>query len=135
MQSINRCVMARNVLICRIHRRSLQAAGVLLVVWPLTLQAHSPAPAPGCHPPVRPADDQNDFLWQGFLDDVDAFRACISEFAERNNAAAEIHRQAANAATLEWNAFVRSDLNVPEDFPWPPPDGTPSGLPLPAGGE
>lgn len=82
--------------------------------------AHTPPPAHGCAAPTRPADDQNDVLWQRFLADVDSFRGCISAYAESNRAAAQAHQQAANAATLDWNAFVRSDLNVPEDFPWPP---------------
>jgi hypothetical protein len=93
-------------------------AGVLAAP-PGTL-AHAPAPAPGCTAPTRPANDQNDVLWQRFLDDVDAFRACISDFAEANHRAAEVHNQAANEATLIWNRFVRAELNVPEDYPWPP---------------
>lgn len=105
------------------HRRPLTAA---LLLWALLAAApalgHSPAPAHGCTAPTRPVDDQNDALWQRFLDDVDGFRACISGFAERNHQAAEIHRLAANEATLEWNRFVRAELNVPEDYPWPPPE-------------
>lgn len=100
--------------------RCRAAAAALVWLAAAGAYAHSPAPAHGCEPPTRPADDQNDLLWQRFLADVDAFRACISDYAERNHAAAETHREAANAATLEWNRFVRSDLNVPEDFPWPP---------------
>jgi len=104
-------------------RQRWRAAAALLV-WLSAAggYAHSPAPAHGCEPPTRPADDQNDSLWQRFLADVDGFRACISDYAQRNHAAAEAHREAANAATLDWNRFVRSDLNVPEDFPWPPPE-------------
>lgn len=81
---------------------------------------HAPPPHHGCQAPTRPADDQNDVLWQGFLDAVDRFRGCISDYASANRAASEAHNRAANEATLDWNRFVRSDLNVPEDFPWPP---------------
>lgn len=95
------------------------AAGLVLLAA-AGVYAHSPVPAHGCETPTRPADDQNDELWQRFLADVDAFRACISDYAESNHAAAESHRQAGNAATRDWNQFVRTDLNVPEDFPWPP---------------
>jgi hypothetical protein len=84
------------------------------------VQAHDPAPAHGCQAPARPVDDQDDALWQAFLDDVDAFRGCISDYAAANHRAADAHRQAANAATLDWNVFVRRELNVPEDYPWPP---------------
>jgi hypothetical protein len=75
---------------------------------------------PGCTAPTRPDDDQNDLLWQRFLDDVDGFRSCVSDYAAANHQAAESHAHAANAATLEWNRFVRAELNVPEDYPWPP---------------
>ena len=100
------------------------AAAVVLLAGVLggqsAVQGHSPAPAHGCAAPTRPADDQNDVLWQRFLDDVDLFRACISGFAEANHDAAGIHNDAANEATLDWNRFVRAELNVPEDYPWPP---------------
>lgn len=82
--------------------------------------AHAAAPEHGCTAPNRPANDQNDALWRQFLDDVDSFRACISTFAEANHQAARLHNEAANAATLDWNRFVRAELNVPEDYPWPP---------------
>ena len=83
-------------------------------------RAHSPAPEHGCQAPQRPADDHNDALWQRFLDDVDGYRACISDYAAASHAAAAAHSQAGNDATLDWNAFVRDRLNVPEDYPWPP---------------
>ena len=82
--------------------------------------AHDAAPDHGCREPVRPADDQNDVLWQRFLDDVDAYRACISDFVDASQAVAAAHGEAARAATGDWNAFVRRELNVPEDYPWPP---------------
>lgn len=91
----------------------------LLVALPVA-NAHESAPPRHCTAPARPADDQNDVLWQQFLDDVDAFRGCISAYAQANIRAAEIHRQAANDATTEWNRFVHAELNVPEDYPWPP---------------
>lgn len=100
--------------------RPLLAALLLHALVPVA-HAHSPAPDHGCRAPARPADDQNDLLWQRFLDDVDAYRACISDFAAANHEASDLHRQAANDATRDWNRFVRSELNVPEDYPWPPP--------------
>lgn len=82
--------------------------------------AHGASPAHGCVAPSRPANDQDDALWQRYLDQVDGFRACISAFAEANRAAARLHNEAANEATEDWNRFVRDNLNVPEDYPWPP---------------
>jgi len=99
----------------RIFLASLLAATLVPAAF-----AHSPPPLHDCAAPTRPADDQNDILWQQFLDDVAAFRVCISDFVDANRAAATAHTEAARAATLDWNGFVRSGLNVPEDFPWPP---------------
>ncbi len=73
-----------------------------------------------CAAPVRPADDQDDALWEAFLKDIDAFQACITAAADRHQAASDAHQRDAFAAVDAWNDFVRSSLNAPEDFPWPP---------------
>ncbi len=91
-----------------------------LCLTALPARAHESPPPRHCVAPTRPADEQNDVLWQRFLTDVDAFRACISSYVEANNRAADIHRQAAREATMEWNRFVHAELNVPADYPWPP---------------
>ena len=75
-----------------------------------------------CVAPVRPADDQNDELWHRFLTEIDEFQACITAAADRHQAWADEHQQAAFAAVDAWNDFVRTSLNAPEDFPWPPPE-------------
>ncbi len=82
--------------------------------------AHSPQPTHGCAQPVRPPDKNDADVWNRFMDQVDVYRACMSTFIAENNEAADRHRAAANAATVEWNTFVHGSLNVPEDFPWPP---------------
>jgi hypothetical protein len=84
--------------------------------------AHTPVPVHGCASPERPSDDVGEMVWNRFLEDVERYRACISDFVRRNYAASDAHRDAANAATLDWNAFVRDSLNVPADFPWQPED-------------
>lgn len=84
------------------------------------VRGHDVPPQAGCPAPARPADDQNDLLWQAYLEDVDNFRQCISDFVDANQAAAVTHNEAARQATEAWNEFVRTSLNVPEDFPWPP---------------
>ncbi len=83
--------------------------------------ADDPQPTHTCLQPTRPPDKNDTAVWNHFVDQVDAYRACMSAFIQQNNEAADRHRAAANAATQEWNAFVHSSLNVPEDFPWPPP--------------
>lgn len=105
----------------RLIRSAAEAMlAVVLVAHAPAGAAHTPAPAHGCHAPARPANDQDDVLWQRFLDAVDAYRACISDYAEANRRASEAHNNAANAATMDWNRFVHAELNVPEDYPWPP---------------
>ena len=49
--------------------------------------------------------------------EFDEYRACVNRFVEAHYAASDRHRVVANSATQDWNAFVRSELNVPEDFP------------------
>jgi len=73
-----------------------------------------------CLAPTRPADDQNDELWRRFLVEIDVFQSCVTAEADRHQLAATAHQQAALEAVDAWNQFVRSSLNVPEDFPWPP---------------
>ncbi len=74
-----------------------------------------------CVAPTRPPEGVEPEVWNAFVDRVDVYRACMSDFIAANHAQADAHRDAANAATEEWNAFVRSSLNVPEDYPFPPP--------------
>lgn len=76
--------------------------------------------AHSCDAPVRPINDSEDITWNAFIADVDDYRECISTFVESNHAAADVHRNAANQATKDWNEFVHRELNVPEDFPWTP---------------
>ncbi|MCB1686264.1 MAG: hypothetical protein R3E82_09850 [Pseudomonadales bacterium] len=96
----------------------------LCLILALTLSGftlgHEPRPVHGCVAPQRPPDDQNDARWESYLRAVDGFRACINEFAEVNRQASRSHNEAANDAVAAWNGFVKDQLNVPEDFPWPP---------------
>jgi hypothetical protein len=73
-----------------------------------------------CDAPIRPADDQNDLLWQAFLNEIDEFRDCVTQQMALHEQAAKSHQAAAREAVENWNAFVRDSLNAPEDFPWPP---------------
>ena len=45
------------------------------------------------------------------LSDVDAYRACIEDFIEEQNEAANEHQQASEDAVDEWNNFVAYELN------------------------
>lgn len=94
----------------------------LVVALPTLAFAHGEPPPHDCARPVRPPDKTDDVVWNAFVDRMDAYRGCMSTFIEANHQAADHHRAAANAATDEWNEFVRTSLNVPEDFPWPAPE-------------
>lgn len=98
---------------------SLRLALLALLAVPIPVWCHEPM-AIDCVAPVRPADDQNDELWHRFLAEIDAFQSCITRSADRHQAWADEHQRAAFAAVDAWNDFVRTSLNAPEDFPWPP---------------
>ena len=80
--------------------------------------AHEPM-AHSCTAPERPEDDQNDVLWQQFMSEIDAFRACVNDKMQWHQSAADAHQQEAREIVDLWNEFVRTSLNAPEDFPWP----------------
>jgi hypothetical protein len=101
------------------HRLLMVICQTALLVGAVPVQAHEPMNH-GCTAPSRPVDDQNDLLWSQFLQDIDAFQTCITNAADRHQAASDAHQRAAFAAVDAWNDFVRTSLNAPEDFPWPP---------------
>ncbi len=89
------------------------------VVGAMPAHGHEPM-THDCVTPVRPANDQDDRLWNQFLSEIDAFQRCVTAAADRHQAASDAHQRAAFAAVDAWNDFVRTALNAPEDFPWPP---------------
>lgn len=98
----------------------MRRLGVIAVLLSFSSWAHEAARVPDCQAPVRPPDQEDTVRWNAFVDAVDGYRACMNAFIEANHSASSKHRDAANAATQAWNAFVRSSLNVPQDYPWPP---------------
>ena len=72
-----------------------------------------------CHAPVRPLDEQNDVLWEEFLTATDVFRDCTRRHMEWHQSAVVTHQTEARSAVEQWNEFVRTSLNAPEDYPWP----------------
>ncbi len=99
--------------------RSVQIIVCLACAGASSVLAHSPMQL-DCIAPSRPADDQNDVSWQKFLGEIDAFQGCISADTQRQQEASKAHQEAARAAVERWNQFVRTNLNVPEDFPFVP---------------
>jgi hypothetical protein len=98
--------------------------GLFFLTWlicglALPAIAHHPMQH-ACVAPIRPADDQNDVLWQTFLAEIDEFQACVNAGTQRHQTASREHQDAARATVDLWNRFVKTSLNAPEDFPWPP---------------
>ncbi|MEM7077374.1 MAG: hypothetical protein AAF513_01985 [Pseudomonadota bacterium] len=102
----------------RIDLALVATLAICVVAIPSMANAHSPGGV-ACEAPLRPADDQNDVMWQGFLNGVDAYRDCVNRRKEFHEAAVAEHQASARAAVEGWNQFVRTSLNAPEDFPWP----------------
>jgi hypothetical protein len=100
-------------------RMMISLACASIVAWSFAALAHQPMEH-DCVAPVRPENDQDDVAWHRFLEEIDAFQSCVTAHADRHQAASEAHQRAAFAAVDAWNDFVRSSLNAPEDFPWPP---------------
>jgi hypothetical protein len=100
---------------------------IVAVLFAQATFAAAVPPPPSCVQPVRPPDKTDAVAWNRFVDQVDAYRSCMNAYITENHAAADRYRAAANAATEAWNAFVHGSLNVPEDFPWPPPERSHAG--------
>jgi hypothetical protein len=91
----------------------------LLLFGSSLASAHQPM-AHACTPPERPANDQDDVLWQQFMNEIDAFRDCVNDKMKWHEQAAQKHNDNARHVVTLWNDFVQTSLNAPEDFPWPP---------------
>ena len=75
-----------------------------MISWPA--MADTFAPSHTCTQPVKPANfDGNDEV-DMFNDAVAAYKECIATFADAQNNAAKVHRDAAGQAIDEWNTFV-----------------------------
>ena len=98
---------------------------MMAILWasfslPIAAVGHEAVSINGeCAPPTRPEDEHNEQEWQAFLEDVKAFRHCVSDAMQWHELAATRHNEHARQEVERWNDFVRSSLNAPEDFPWP----------------
>jgi len=77
------------------------------IAWPA--MADTFAPSHSCSQPVKPDQFNNNTEIGMFNDAVDAYKQCIAAFADEQNHAADLHRNAASDAIQEWNIFV--DVN------------------------
>ncbi len=77
---------------------------IAAISWPA--MADTFAPAHSCAQPVKPEQFNNNTEIGMFNDAVTAYKECIAAFAEEQNRAADLHRDAASDAIDEWNIFV-----------------------------
>ena len=52
----------------------------------------------------------NEWEVQQYLDSVNRYKRCISDFVEKQNRESQNHQEAASKAIDEWNRFVKMEL-------------------------
>lgn len=88
----------------------------LLVILPLTITA-APLnadwfqPSHSCSKPYKPYQFSSEWEYNNFVDEVEDYRNCISDFVDEQNEAAAAHQAAAEEAIDEWNRFVNYELD------------------------
>lgn len=92
-------------------RIELSLAFALILPWIGPASADMFAPSHSCFQPSRPYEFRDEWERDNFLSDVDTYRACIEDFIEEQNEAANGHQQASEDAVDEWNNFVAYELN------------------------
>ena len=86
--------------------------GVLSIsVLSLPVISDTFTPSHSCSKPYKPYQFNSQRQIDNFNDDVEAYRACISDFVDEQTRASEQHRQAASDAMEDWNQFVQFELN------------------------
>lgn len=88
----------------------------------LALVAHGATAAevapPSCTAPERPEKIENIPQYNAFARAATAYRKCLMDYAEAQQAISETHSNAANAAIEQWNAFARTTgRDKPEEKP------------------
>lgn len=60
--------------------------------------------------PSKPYKFNNEWEVQQYLDSVNRYKRCISDFVEKQNRESQNHQEAASKAIDEWNRFVKMEL-------------------------
>ncbi len=94
----------------RLKRNSwLLVGAAALVSFPVLSDIF--VPSPSCFQPSKPYQFNSQWELDNFYQEVEDYKACISDFVEEQNEAARNHQQAASDAIDEWNRFVSYELN------------------------
>ena len=80
---------------------------LLLLISPVAL-ADTTQPAHSCKQPAVPAQFKDQAEADRFSANMDGYHGCITAFIKAQNDAIHKHRDAAQKATEEWNAFAES---------------------------
>ncbi len=68
-------------------------------------------PSHSCSKPYKPIEFNDQHEIDNFMNEVEAYKQCISDFVEEQNDAARKHQNAAEEAIDEWNNYVNYELN------------------------
>ena len=67
-------------------------------------------PSAYCTKPSKPYKFNNEWEVQQYLDSVNRYKRCISDFVEKQNRESQNHQETASKAIDEWNRFVKMEL-------------------------
>ena|SRR5690554_1361519 len=87
----------------------LLVGATILVSFPVLSDMF--VPSPSCYQPSKPYQFNSQWELDNFNQEVQDYKACISDFVEEQNEAARNHQQAASDAIDDWNRFVDYELN------------------------
>lgn len=81
---------------------------LILVAASLQGSADSFQPSHSCSEPTVPYEFDDEFERQNFINEVEEYKQCLSDFVEEQNDAVQKHKAAAEEAIDDWNSFASS---------------------------
>ncbi|RLW61170.1 MAG: hypothetical protein B6D75_03630 [gamma proteobacterium symbiont of Stewartia floridana] len=86
----------------------LSACGIVITA---TVSADIFTPSHSCSKPYKPYQFTDQYELDNFMDEVEAYKRCITDFIEEQNDNVRTHQNAAEEAIDEWNNYVNYELN------------------------
>ncbi len=68
-------------------------------------------PSHYCSKPYKPYEFNDQYEIDNFMNEVEAYKQCLSDFVDEQNDAATKHQNAAEEAIDEWSNYVNYELN------------------------
>ncbi|MDH4581395.1 hypothetical protein E8F20_05830 [Pseudomonas sp. BN415] len=65
-------------------------------------------PSHDCSEPYKPYEFTSEFERDNFINEVEDYKQCISDFVDEQNDAVRKHQSAAQEAIDEWNSYANS---------------------------